>query len=69
MDAYTIARYTIADLYLDEDGKPLAGCAELFDEAVDAALAACQDAGISMDEAYTWAVQAAELLLLSDEMR
>lgn len=63
MDAYTISRYTIADLYLDENGEPLAGYDAMFDEAVDAALDACRAAGLDLDKSYTWAIQAAELLL------
>ena len=66
MDAYTIARYTIADLFLDEDGEPLAGYDTMLDEAIDAALDACRAAGLDLDKSYTSVVEAAELLLRGD---
>jgi hypothetical protein len=70
MDAYTVARYTIADLYFDEDGEPLFQDGDrVLDEAVGLAVDACVAQGLNRDESERWAYQAAELLLLGDSYR
>ena len=70
MGAYDIARYTIADLYFNENGRRLfRNGNRVFDEAVEAALDACVAQGLDREESTRWVYQAAELLLLSDGVR